>query len=230
VLGNQYGSYDLRLNYTWEGWGAHAYHQRYFEDKSGMEFVNGYDGLWGLQLDLPPALPWLQKVVFEILETRNQSGPFHFIEFDHEAHPGVGGGSDNYYNNGEYTTGLSYFNRGLGSPLLPSPEYNLDGSLGFRNTRVHSLHFGLSGSLSKQVGYRLLFTSMETWGSHSRPYLDKKTGMSGLCEVAYQPACLKGWTFTGMLAADRGDFLNKKGIGGGIIISKRGIVPISRTR
>ena len=60
------------------------------------EAVNGTDGLWGAQLDLP-RLPWLKKVVTEYLVTRNQSGPFHFIIFDHDKYQGPGGGGDDYY-------------------------------------------------------------------------------------------------------------------------------------
>jgi hypothetical protein len=230
VLGNQYGSYDLRLTYSASDWSAQAYHQRFFDDKSGMEFINGMDGLWGAQLNLPPAFPWIRKAVFEILETRHQSGPFHFIDFDHQAHPGVGGGNDNYYNNGEYTTGMSYFNRGIGSPLIPSPEYNSDGKLGFLDTRVHSLNFALAGDLSKEFSYRMLFTTLETWGLHSAPYLNTKTGISAMCELSYRPACLQGWEFTVTAAGDKGDFLRKKGIGGGLSISKRGILSTSRSR
>ncbi|MDR2498944.1 MAG: capsule assembly Wzi family protein [Tannerellaceae bacterium] len=221
VLGNQYGSYDFRLSYNAScGLGIGAYHQRYFEDKSGTEFLNGMDGLWGLQLDLPPSLRWIRKIVFEILETRNQTGPFHFIEFDHEKHPGRGGGADNYYNNGEYVTGLSYFNRSIGSPLLTSPEYNADGKLGFPDTRTHHLHFGIAGQLLPELTFRALFTVMKTWGTHYRPYLNTKKGMSGMGELSYSPAFLPGWTLTGTIAADRGDYLRKKGIGASIGIAR----------
>ena len=55
-----------------------------------MIFGNGTDGLWGVQLDLP-CFPWLRKVVTEYLITRNQSGPFHFIIFDHDKYQGPGG-------------------------------------------------------------------------------------------------------------------------------------------
>jgi hypothetical protein len=226
VLGNEYGSYDFRLSFTKSNWVAHAYHQHYFEDKSGTELKNGFDGLWGFQLDLPE-FSWLQMIVVELLETRNQTGAFHFIDFDHKAHPGIGGGADNYYNNGGYPTGLSYFNRALGSPLITSPEYNKDGSLGFKNNRTRNLHFGLSGNLSTQVGYRLLFTSMEGWGTTYRPFLNKKEGLSGLCEITYQHPKLHGWVFTGMLSVDKGDYYTK-GIGGGLRIMKRGILPINR--
>jgi hypothetical protein len=228
VLGNHYGSYDFKLTYQKDSWAAHAYHQRYFEDKSGTIFGNGWDGLWGIQLDLPNQ-SWLQKVVIEHLDTRNQTGPMHFIDFDHEKYPAVGGGSDDYYNNGEYRTGLSYFGRSAGSPLLPSPEYNTDGEVQFKNTRVRDWHFGLSGKLSPQWGYRLLLTFMDSWGRHYYPFLNNKTGTSGLLEVTWQPARMQGWLFTGSLGVDRGTILNQ-GIGFGLCVSKRGILPIKQKR
>ena len=43
----------------------------------------------------------------------------HFITFDRDKWKGGrGGGNDDYYNNGEYRTGFSYFNRGVGSRML----------------------------------------------------------------------------------------------------------------
>jgi hypothetical protein len=222
VLGNQFGSYDFKLTYEGDNWAVKAYHQRYFEDKSGTIFGNGWDGLWGIQLDLQD-VSWLQKILIECLETRNQTGPFHFISFDHEKHPGVGGGADNYYNNGEYATGLSYFNRSLGSPLLPSPEYSTDGTLGFKNTRIRDWHFGLSGDLSSRIGYRILFTLMDSWGSHYRPFLDKKTGASGLLEITYQSPHMQGWLFTGSVGVDTGTIFDKSA-GFGLSIVKRGIL------
>jgi hypothetical protein len=222
VLGNHYGSYDFKLSFTQVDWAAHAYHQRYFEDKSGTEFQNGNDGLWGLQVDLK-AFPWIRKVVIEYLETRNQTGPFHFIEFDHDLHPGIGGGADNYYNNGEYTTGVSYFNRGLGSPLLPSPEYNTDGSLGFLNNRVSVRYIGIEGSITPLIDYRILLSDMRSWGRHGCPFLERKDSTSGLLEVSYRHPKLSGWLFTGSFAADRGAVYTKS-IGFGLAVSKRGLL------
>ncbi|MDR2810155.1 MAG: capsule assembly Wzi family protein [Tannerellaceae bacterium] len=223
VLGNQYGSYDIRLTYKREGWALRAYHQRYFEDKSGTIFGNGKDGLWGVQLDLA-GVPWLQKMLVECIDTRNQTGPFHFIAFDHDKYPGVGGGADNYYNNGEYTTGLSYFNRSIGTPLLPSPEYNTDGSIGFKNNRVYAWHFGLSGQFSPRITYRVLFSTMDSWGTPYRPFPDNKRGTSGLLEMSYRPVRLPGWIFTGSIASDTGTFTGKS-LGFALCVSKRGILP-----
>ncbi|MDR1403923.1 MAG: capsule assembly Wzi family protein [Tannerellaceae bacterium] len=221
VLGNHYGSYDFKVSFTRADWAAHAYHQHYFEDKSGMEFHNGKDGLWGLQVDLK-AFAWIRKVVVECLETRNQTGPFHFILFDHDLHPGRGGGADNYYNNGEYTTGVSYFNRGLGSPLVPSPEYNTDGSPGFKNNRVSGWHIGLEGLITSHIDYRILLSGVRSWGMHNRPFLEMKNSTSGLLEISYRRPELAGWLFTGSLAADRGAVYTKS-IGFGLSVSKSGL-------
>ena len=222
VLGNHYGSYDFKLAFTQPNWQVSAYYQHFFEDKSGMIFVNNTDGLWGGQLDLPK-FPWLRKVVVEYLVTRDQSGQFHFIDFDHDLHPGVGGGGDDYYNNGEYTTGASYFNRAIGSPLIPSPEYNENGSLGFKNNRVRDWHFGAEGAISSQVSYRVLVTVMNSWGRHATPFLSKKRGASGLLDISYQHPRLSGWEFTGSLAADAGSMFGDN-FGFSLKVAKRGIL------
>ncbi|MCD7977227.1 MAG: capsule assembly Wzi family protein [Tannerellaceae bacterium] len=222
VLGNHYGSYDFRLNYQRDGWKISSYHQRYFDDKSGMEFQNRLDGLWGLELNIPNT-SWIKKLVFEYIDTRDQSGPFHFIMFDHDAHPGRGGGNDNYYNNGEYSTGVSYFNRGLGTALIPAPEYNTDGRPGFQNNRIRDWHIAAEGEISSQIGYRLLFTVMNSWGLHAKPFLEKKSGTSSLISIDYRHPHLSGWLFTGTIAADTGNMLDK-GIGFSLGVRKTGIL------
>lgn len=222
VLGNHYGSYDFKLQYTKPTWALSAYYQHYFEDKSGMIFVNSADGLWGLQLDLPK-FSWIRKVAMEYFVTRDQSGPFHFIEFDHSIHKGPGGGADDYYNNGEYSTGVSYFNRAIGSALVPSPEYNTDGSLGFKNNRVRDWHFAAEGDLSPQVSYKVLLTLMNSWGQHRKPLLDNRRGASGLVDISYRHPHLSGWEFTGSFAADAGSMFGKNA-GFSLKVAKRGIL------
>lgn len=223
VLGNHQIAYHFELAYTTDSWLLRGYHQHIAADKSGVEFSNGTDGLWGLQLDLPH-FTWLNRVLFEHFTTMNQSGPFHYIDFDHDKHPGRGGGGDNYYNNGEYRTGHSYFNRGIGSPLVPSPEYNRDGTLGFKSTRVKDWHFGAEGHLSRQVAYRVLLTFMDSRGTPYAPFLKKKTGVSGLLDITYTHPKLAGWTFVGSLAADKGEVLREKSVGFSLGVSKRGVL------
>jgi hypothetical protein len=203
VLGNHYGSYDFKIGYLSPLFDLQVYRQHFFDDASGMEFHNAPDGLYGIQANVHHFM-FVQKVVLEYLYTRNQSGPFHYIVYDHSEYPGFGGGNDNYYNNEEYTTGISYFNRSIGSPLITSPEYNRNGRLGFRNNRVRAWHIGLSGYLSGQVAYRILLTHAEGWGTHGVPWLKKTTDFSCAASLSYGHPRLEGWRFSAEVAADRG--------------------------
>lgn len=222
-LGAHHLSYDFHLGFRQTDWELQAYYQHLASDKSGLFMYNQTDGLWGLQLDLY-RFPWLKKVVVEYITTRNQSGPLHFIWFDHDVHSGRGGGADDYYNNGEYTTGHSYFNRAIGSPLLTSPEYNSDGSLGFLNNRVQNWHLGLEGDITPSIGYRALLTSLNGWGLTYQPFLKKRTGFSFMGEIIYHHTNLPGWSFCGALAGDTGDYLGKKTFGFSLSVRKQGIL------
>ncbi|MDR0845005.1 MAG: capsule assembly Wzi family protein [Tannerella sp.] len=207
ALGAHYGTYDFRLNYAKQNWAVSAYYQHLFSDASGIEFKNGWDGLKGVQLDLP-TFPWLHKAVIEYVTTLHQSGPFHFIEFDHDKYPGMGGGGDNYYNNGEYTTGASYFNRGLGSPLLLSPEYNTNGTPGFNHTRIRAWHLGTEGNLTEALSYRLMVSAIESFGKPYAPTPKKLTDISFTMDFRY--LFRNSWSLSASLAADRGSLLDNQ--------------------
>ncbi|MDR2121427.1 MAG: capsule assembly Wzi family protein [Tannerella sp.] len=221
VLGNHFGSYDFQVGYAHPKASIYAYYQHFFDDASGMEFFNALDGLMGIRLDLHNGDThlWPDKILIERLNTLNQSGPFHFISFDHNKYPGYGGGGDNYYNNGEYVTGASYFNRSVGSPLLISPEYNADGRLGFRHNRITAWHLGAEGRLTDDFSYRLLCAEAESLGTPYGPLLKKLRMLSAAAAVTYH--CRNAWSFSVTVAADRGDLLgNHAGIG--ISVTKRG--------
>ena len=207
ALGNHYGSYDIKLGYLNPLFDVHFYIQHYFDDASGIELYNYVDNLYGLQAHFPN-FPLVDKIVIEYLYTKDQSGPAHFILFKHPEHPGYGGGNDDYYNNTEYTTGVSYFNRSIGSPLITSPEYNTDGRIGFKNNRLIAWHFGLSGYFSKQVSYRLLATNSENWGTSNHPFLKKTNNLSTAVRISYCHPKLEGWLFNGEIAADVGSLYN----------------------
>jgi hypothetical protein len=225
VLGNHYGSYYLALQYDLpREMTLKAYHQRYFEDKSGMELYNGADGIWGMQVESPNTT-WLKNIVFEFITTKHQSGPMHFIEFDHDKYPGLGGGNDDYYNNGEYTTGASYFNRAIGSPLILSPEYNEKGKIGFRNNRINSWHIGAEGEINPQISYRFLLTAMESWGRASMPFLKTKTAVASITEINYTDPRLEGWQFKGAVSFDNGNMLEKN-LGFSFSVRKTGVLKL----
>ncbi|MDH6357672.1 capsule assembly Wzi family protein [Parabacteroides sp. PF5-9] len=223
VLGNHHISYDFQLGYTQKTWAVHAYHQHLSADKSGLLLYNGWDGLWGVQLDVPQ-FSWIRKVVLEYLMTKDQSGPLHYLYFDHDRYPGRGGGADNYYNNEEYTTGHTYFNRSIGSPLIVSPEYNSNRFPGFENNRVKDWHIGLEGDLSRQLSYRLLCTVMNGWGTPFAPLLKKRDGVSLALDLSYQHPRLSGWDFKGSVGFDTGDMVGDKTVGFGLSVRKRGVL------
>ena len=219
VLGAHYGVYDFGLGFEEKDWSISTYYQHLFNDKSGMEFRNKGDGLKGIQVNLNK-IPWLQAIVIEHLSTLNQSGPFHFIEFDHQKYPGSGGGADNYYNNGEYTTGASHFNRSLGSPLLLSPEYNTNGELGFRHNRIRAWHLGAEGNVSSQIAYRILLSNMESYGTAYKPTLKKLTATSFTTDLHY---LRESWRFSASIATDIGSLFGDH-VGFSLSIAKQGFL------
>ncbi|MDR0686008.1 MAG: capsule assembly Wzi family protein [Dysgonamonadaceae bacterium] len=220
VLGNHLGTMNARLDYKKNGFGIAVYKQHFFDDKSGLEYANWRDGIWGGEICFPNRL--IEKVVIEYLHTKNQSGPFHFIVYDNRYHY-RGGGQDEYYNNGAYAQGWSYFGRTIGNPLLTSPEYNKDGDLYFKNNRVESTHAGISGKLLPDLSYRILLTHMSGYGSMGNPFLTKKNSFSFLTECSYVPAAWHGWMLGLQLASDYGSLYGNS-FGGSLKIAKRGII------
>lgn len=223
VLGNHAVSYDLKLGFRKERWQAEVYYQHLSFDKSGLELYNGIDGLWGIHVG-QDYFPWVRNLLVEYIYTKNQSGSFHFIDFDHEAHPGRGNGGDDYYNNLLYTNGNAYFGQAVGNPLLTSPIYNRDGRTGFRNSRIKDWHIGMDGEISGSLSYRMLLTFMQGWGTPYAPFLEKKSGSSFLLDITYSPRRLKGWEFTGTGAFDAGNTFGSHTAGISIGIRKTGVI------
>ena len=224
VLGNHYGSYEIKLGYLSPSFDIFAYKQHYFDDASGIELYNIKDGLYGIQANIHNFMP-LNKVVFEFANSRDQSGPVHYIVYDHDKYPaGYGGGADDYYNNFEYLNGVSYFNRSLGSPLLTSPEYNKNGELGFKNNRIRAFHLGFQGYISKQLSYRILATSMEGWGTPVWPLPKKDNSFSCAAKLSYRHPHLDDWIFSGEIAGDFGSSIYGDNTGISISATKTGIL------
>jgi hypothetical protein len=225
LLGNHLGTYTVRLGYSLPAAELAVYKHHYFEDASGMEYANWPDGIWGFECSFHKQNR-LEKVVFEYIQTTQQSGPFHFPfhkEFPPGMKPRIGGG-DSYYNHGIYTNGWSHFGRTIGNPLITSPEYyNRDGTLGFKNNRIQAFHIGIKGNISSACSYRIIGTSMKGFGTQKRPFLKKMSGLSGLMECNYIFPKGKGWEAGIQLAIDRGTLYGNN-FGGLLRVAKRGNV------
>ena len=232
--GNHVGSLLARLNYESKVIGASLYIDHFFEDQSGLFFLD-YDGYgtgekwdskedfnWmvydfrdmqlGLELRLKNC-QWLQTVVAEFITTNYQSGAVYHdptqIMNDH-----VSGVDDNY--NHHIFTGWQHWGQVMGNPLYRSPIYNDDGDIYVQNNRFTAWHFGLSGTPVSGLHYRLLATWQRGFGTYKFPYIDPLSNVSLLAEAAYtfpQHSKLKGWSVRGAVGTDHGRLLgNNTGI------------------
>lgn len=206
VYGNHVGDWTAALTYKPRGadWWAKVYYDHFFEDHSMLFFDYAWrDMLLGVEGHLP-ANPFVSDIVYEYLITKDQSGP---VYWDHTALiPEQVSGRDNYYNHSIYT-GWQTWGMGIGNPLLVSPIYNRNHSIGFYHNRVKAHHLGLAGQPAPLVGYRVLLTYTRSWGSYSMPTKRVMHNFNTLVEAAFTPPRMPGWSGTVSLATDGGALL-----------------------
>ena len=177
ALGNHLGRELIRLDWRTDKFTFTFQHDIPFDDGSGMGLQNFPDGVNTLNFSFIDKDRWVSDILFEFVSTKSQSGPRH----DRPAKPDeleknpdkkfyVLGGNDNYFNNGEYKSGWTYFGRTIGLPLLtPMPADSETGQVyGVCNNRVLAYHFGLKGKIAKAVPYKFLFTYSRNFGSYGQ--------------------------------------------------------------
>ncbi len=227
VAGSQVGSYLFKFDYKLKDSDILSlYLHHFFDDGSGMVFENYRDMLLGIQYKSSQK-KLLSNVVFEYIYTKNQTGPIHFNIMMDEAHSDLrskGNGNDNYYNNVDYIQGRSYYGRTLGTPLFLSPEFNHNGSLEFKSSRIISFHLGMEGYFMQNFGYRLLATTGQTWGRYYVPYISVRDGFTSNLDLMYSYPHIKGLDFKLSLGFNTGDFFDGNTFGAGITVTKRGII------
>lgn len=182
VIGDHGGSELIKLKWSEEAWSLTFQHDIPYSDKSGMRFNNFPDGVNTLHFGWKEKDRWLSDIVYELHYTRNQSGPLHEAETDADGnvipwHPGMHiAGGDDYFNNGEYRSGWTYYGRTIGLPLF-FPTGTRDGSrdpsgvvCGVENNRIRAHHLGLGGKLFRRAPYRLMLTCSQNYGLFGQPY------------------------------------------------------------
>ena len=203
--GNHIAFQQLALDVKGEGWKVSAYWQVMQEDGPirmiGLT-MNNKDGLWGVSAT-QSRWPFIEGVTYEFLNTTDQSGPFH------DKDGIVYGGADNYYHNGIYKQGWSYFGRIIGSPLLSAG-----------NSRVMAHHAGIRGDIYG-FKYRVIVNHADNYGQHYAPARSHNTAM--LIEVKRHVKEAWGLDFGFCIA---GDFGSQYGnvFGAMISVSKRGVI------
>ncbi len=181
ALGNHIISQSMRLDVDLADFKIGAYWQNVNED-GPIKYLwlskNKPDGLWGISIR-NKHFPFIQGLVYEYLNTTDQSGPYH----DRDGL--IYGGNDSYFNNSVYQNGWSYYSRSLGTPFISSPFYNKDGSPVFENNRVQVHHIGIEGNISG-YNYKLLSSLSKNYGSYNMPYSNMIQNTSMLLEVNKQ--------------------------------------------
>ncbi len=207
AMGNTVGSWLFSLSYKFKDAKLRVYYDHFFEDHSQLFFQYGWkDGLIGIEFQLPENR-FISTLLYERIGTKDQSGA---VYHDHtEAIPDQISAKDNYYNHGLYTS-WTHWGQAIGNPLYTSPLYRHDGQLSFDNNRFIGHHFGISGSPTEEIAYRILYTYTSNWGTYSAPYDEIKYGNSFLCEIAYSPKRIgkhrtQGWQAKAAFGLDRGE-------------------------
>ena len=210
IEGNALGSWNFAVNTHFGDWKLRATYEHYFEDHSQMFWQYGRwtDGQIGLEITLPEN-PLISHLLWEVMSTKHQSGPFEY--YDRETDKCLFSGGDNYYNHYIYQS-WQYYGMGMGNPLLPGPAYNDNGSLNFRSNRVHSNHFGIAGQPNTEWNWRFLASYARHWGTYGTPLDKQRHQFSGMAEVTYRPRWASGWSLSATYAHDSGNYLgNQKG-------------------
>lgn len=227
IAGNQLGSWHAAINWTAKDWKIRAYYEHVFDDHSQMFWEYGLwtEQLVGLELELKNG-HWIKGIVLEYYNLKNQSGPVYH-DTTGEIPDQVSCRDDNY--NHEWYNGWFNYGMVIGTPLATSPIYNEDNILTCYNNRVEAFHFGIEGEPTEEIGYRLLITHSNNWGTYDTPFTDVKSNTAGLVEVSYKPKFLKGWSVQASYAFDNGSLLGNCR-SGMLTISKCGIINLGKKK
>lgn len=208
VYGNHLGCINMSAEYTFNDKSQlRAYTQWIYEDGSGLNKHNGFDGLWGIAYHTHRKT-LLSDVVVEYIGLDNQSGAIPWQPNDWDDTPITTGtsGGDDYYNN-FYFNGWQQAGHGIGSPMSPAIMYNTDGYLKFTNTRIRGGHVAVQGYFHNDWQYRVMASYRQAFGTPFFPAYNDRCQGSVLIECTYEPQSLDGWKFCGALAFDAGNII-----------------------
>ena len=77
------------------------------------------------------------------------------------------GGNDNYFNNGEYQSGWTYYGRTIGTPFITPCPPAADGiTYGVYNNRVVAHYLGIQGFAAGKIPYRVRLSYSRNYGMY----------------------------------------------------------------
>lgn len=184
VLGNTIGAYLFQLNYSGDKTNWDFYWSHPFEDRSGMEMQNWRDALFGFFVDFKKPKALVTHLLTEFTYTKNMSGDSkHGIADD--GSPIMARGRDNYFNNGVYSSGWTYFGNTIGSPYFTSELPDSDGithGVILGDNRFMAFNIGVKGFI-QNFQYKAMFSHITYFGWFDNEYDPKPKQFSGYLEV-----------------------------------------------
>lgn len=181
VAGNQYGTYQVRVEKKFVNVTAGVNLSHPFEDLSGVNMRNLSDMLLSVYLRFHNEERFLNGLLYEFTDTRNQSvkGWKSVIPMGQGIEP------DTYYTHGIYRSGVTYHQRAMCSPLFEPLRMENDQARGPLFTRFYAHHLGLTGKIGHQIEWKTLATqSFHLQNTFYQP-LDLVPQFSGLLEAVY---------------------------------------------
>lgn len=222
VLGNHIGNYLFQLNYKGDKTNWNFYYSHPFEDRSGREMQNWRDGLYGLFIDLKQPKTIITHLLAEFTYTKHMSGSSkHYT--DENGEPVKARGRDNYFNNGVYISGWTYFGNTIGSPYFTTTSIDENGitqGVIQGDNRFKAFNVGIKGYFYN-TPYKAMLSHTTYYGWFDNEYNPKPTQLSGVLEVIM--ATQKKFPFEITLGAafDTGTY-NPVNFGGFLKLTKRG--------
>jgi len=166
TIGNQLGQYQFLFQKSFRAVTGTFQVSHIFEDPSGVNFMN---------------YP-VKNVLLEYTYTKHQSGP-HTDPKTGASRPSSG---DNYFSHAQYSSGFTYKEYFIGTPLFGPLRYTEEGiPNGPANNRLSAIHLGLSGNLFPSMEYKLLLTHSQNYGRYSAPYNPVRNQFFSVASVRY---------------------------------------------
>ena len=191
ALGNHLGREFLRLRWRASDFVMTFQYDLPFEDgRTMIRIQNAPDGVYTLSLALNERKALVTDVIYEYVHTTWQSGDVHdrpateeemttvypedvdnYWQDPDDFYYGriVIGGRDNYFHNGEYRSGWTYYGKSLGLPLILAQEPGPEGVVKrIENNRIRGHHLGLKGLIG-DLPYMFKATYSSNWGAFGNP-------------------------------------------------------------
>ena len=188
-LGNHIGSRNFGLDIKTKKFNMGLYMQTVFEDSSGEAWRNIKDGFWGIFWENKKVEALIHAVLFEFLNTTDQSGPLHDYYIGDSLV--VLGGDDNYFNNYIYMDGWTYYDNTICTPLITSNIYDSKTVKTLPNNKVEAYHFAIDGKIWDGQ-YKLLINYNKNYGLHKARYIPPRENICMLASYALFSEKLNG--------------------------------------